>query len=91
MEISFAQRNKWDKDCSRYLFYVRTSGVTTQDKSRNRAVWYLLASTMEDMRPSTRLKVDVDEARESCDVAFTTTYRYSGGRDLVEEMAASRF
>lgn len=65
--------------------------MATQDKTRNKAVCYPFASTMEDMRPSTRLKADVDEARESCDAAFATAFRYSRGRDLVEEMVASRF
>lgn len=70
LEISFAQRNKWDKDWTCYWFYVKTSGVNTRDKRGNKAVRYLLASTMDDMRPSTSLMADSDAAREACDVAF---------------------
>jgi len=43
------------------------------------------------MRPSTRLAPDVDDAREAYDAAFATACRYSGGRDLVEEMVAAHF
>lgn len=79
LEMSFAQRNKWDKDWSHYWFYVKTSNVNTRDKFRNKVVRYPLASTMEDMRPLTRLTADVDKAREACDVAFGAACRYSGG------------
>jgi len=90
LEISFAQHNKWDKDWSRYWFYTKTSGVNTRNKHGNKAVHYRLASTMEDMGPLTRLSAYVDAARKACDLAFGSAYRYSGGRDLVEEMVASR-
>ena len=31
LEISFAQKNKWNKDWMQYWFYVRTGGMTSMD------------------------------------------------------------
>ena len=54
---------------------------------------YLFASTMGDMRPSTRVRppAEVDADRIACDAAFAKAYHFSGGHDLVEEMVASNF
>jgi len=48
LEISFAQRNKWDKDWTHFWFYVKTSGVNTKDKHGKKVVCYPFASTMEE-------------------------------------------
>lgn len=91
MEISFAQRTKWEKDWTWYWFYMKTTGVTP--KTGPKVTRYPFASTMGVMRPSTHVKppVEVDTAREVCDAAFAKACRYFGGRDLVEEMVASKF
>lgn len=91
LEISFAQRNKWNKDWSRYWFYVKTSSLNTKDKHGNKDICYPLASTMEEMRPSMRLTTKIDAAWEAYDVAFATTCHYFRGRDLMEEMVAANF
>lgn len=53
---------------------------------------YPLASVMTPMKPSTQgfPIVEVDEGHEACDRAFAIACRYSRGRDLVEEMLASK-
>jgi hypothetical protein len=68
---------------------VKTSDVNTRDKRENKAVCYPLASTVEDMRPSTCLTAYTDALQEACNMAFATTCYYSGARDLVEEMVAA--
>ena len=65
--------------------------MNTRDKHANKAVHYLLAFTMEEMRPYTCLTAEIDAEQEACDVAFAVTCHYSEGRDLVEEMVATRF
>lgn len=54
---------------------------------------YPFASTMGEMKPSTRVRppTEIDEDRAACDAAFAKACCFSGGRDLVEEMAASNF
>ena len=46
---------------------------------------------MEEMAPHTRMDPleEMSPARKACDRAFVATCRYSGGRDLVEEIMAS--
>ena len=44
LEISFAQKNKWNKDWMQYWFYVRTGGMTSMDsEGKNTPVtrWHL--------------------------------------------------
>ena len=92
LEISFAQKNKWNKDWMQYWFYVRTSGMTSTDDEGKKHTRYPLASVMTPMKPSTQGTPgpDVAKGREACDRAFTLAYHYSGGHDLVEEMVASK-
>ena len=75
-----------------YWFYVRTSSVTSTDEGGKKVVRYPLASTMSEMRPSTRVThgSGFDPSRVACNKAFALAYRYSGGRDLVEDMVASK-
>ena len=63
LEISFTQKNKWEKVWRRYWFYVKTPGVVA--KTRPRVKKYPFASTMGDMKPSTRVRhpAEVDAER----------------------------
>ena len=72
LEISFAQKNKWNKDWMQYWFYVRTSGMTSTDSEGKTHTHYLLASVMTPMKPLTQgtLGPGTSEGREACDKAF---------------------
>ena len=76
----------------RYWFYVRTSGTTSTADDGTKTNRYPLASIMKDMKPSTWVTPDLEVNchRVVCDKAFALAYRYSGGRDLMEEMVASK-
>lgn len=65
--------------------------LNTKDKHGNKAIQFPLASSMEEMRPLTRVAADVDEACLAYDKAFVCTVRYSGGQDLVEKIVAANF
>ena len=54
---------------------------------------YPFASTMGDMKPSTRLRppAEVDAERVACNAAFGKACRFSRGRNLVEEMVVANF
>jgi hypothetical protein len=56
-------------------------------------VLWLLASVMSKMAPSSKVNppTEITPKREAYDRAFALACRYSGGRDLVEEMVASKF
>ena len=75
-----------------HWFYIRTSGVTSTDSEGKKHTRYPLVSVMTLMKPSTQEipRPEVKEGREACDRAFALACRYSGGRDLVEEMVASK-
>jgi len=53
LEISFAQKNKWNKDWMQYWFYVRTGGMTSTDNEGKKHTRYSLASVMTPMKPLT--------------------------------------
>ena len=91
LEISFAQKNKWNKDWMQYRFYVRTDGLISTDSEGKKHTCYPLAFVMTPMKPSTQgtPRPGTAEAREAFDKAFALSCRYSGGRDLVEEMVAA--
>lgn len=77
----------------RYWFYVRTSGVTSTDDDGKKVTHYSLASVMNAMKPSTQVTPSskVDPHCMACNKAFALACQYFGGRDLVEEMVASKF
>ena len=91
LEISFAQKNKWEKDWTRYWFYVKTPRVVPKTGLRFKK--YPFTSTMGDMKPSTRVRppTEVDVEWAACDAAFGKACRFSRGHDLVEEMVVSNF
>ena len=91
LEISFAQKNKWEKDWPRYWFYVKTPDVVP--KTGPKVKKYPFASIMGEMKPSTRVRppLEVDAERATCDTAFGKACCFSRGRDLVEEMVVSNF
>ena len=93
LEISFAQKNKWSKDWMQYWFYVRTKGMTSTGLDGKKNTHYPLAFVMTLMRPLTQgiLCLRTEEGCTACDRAFALAYRYSGGRDLVEEMVAANY
>lgn len=72
-----------------HWFYVKTTSVS--NRTSPKVVHYPLASTMEDIRPSTRVTPEVDAARKACDASFATSFCYSRGHDLGEEIVASKF
>jgi hypothetical protein len=53
LEISYAQKNKCEKDWQRYWFYVMTLGVTP--KVEPKIKFFPLTSSMVEMKPSTRV------------------------------------
>lgn len=80
LEISYAQKNKWEKNWTKFWFHVETPGFTPRAEPRVRKFPY--ASTMGDMKPCCRVRPPstVDAARAACDA-----------RDLIEEMVLSKF
>ena len=91
LQISFAQKNKWEKDWSRYWFFVKTSRVIP--KIGPRVKKYPFASIMGDMKPSTcvRPPMEVDAERAVCDTAFGKACHFFRCHDLVEEMVVCNF
>ena len=93
LEISFCQKGKWDRGWLEQWFYVKTYGVcgTTEDGAEVRE--YPLTSRMDVMAPHTRVEPPeiVSPEREACERAFALACRYSGGRDLVEEIMAFNY
>lgn len=61
-------------------------------EDEKKVMWYPFASIIGPMKPSTKVppNSEVDASREACDRAFALVCRYSKGRDLVEEMVASK-
>jgi hypothetical protein len=74
-----------------YWFYIRTGGLTSTGADGKKNTRYPLASVMTLMRPLTQgiPGPGAEEGREDCDKAFALTCRYSGGRDMVEEMVVA--
>jgi len=92
-EILFCQKGKWDKDWMKAWFYVRTPATskTLEDGQVDKVFSY--ASKMKELKPV--YKVDpsqpMSEERRAYDQAFALACRFSGGRDLVEEMVATDY
>ena len=72
---------------------MKTYGVRGTTEDGVEVVEYPLTSRMEEMAPHTRVDPPEEKspARKACDWAFAATCRYSGGRDLVEEIMASNY
>jgi len=91
LELSYAQKNKWETGWTDYWFYVRVPGVRIRDQPDSRS--WPLAFKRGEMDPFTRVEPTgaMDAERLKCDEAFGKACRYSSGRDLVEEMVAASF
>lgn len=74
-------------------FYVKSTDAlrTLEDGTTEKIHPYV--SKMKEMKPVYKVDplVEVSKVRKACDKAFVLACRYSGGRDLVEEMVASDF
>jgi len=79
LEISYCQKNKWDKEWMQYWFYVRTSSTTSIGFDGRKVTCYPLASIMNNMKPSTRVapNAEVDPPRAACNKAFAMACWYS--------------
>ena len=92
-EISYCQKGKWEKDWMRAWFYVKTPAAskTLDDGSVDKV--YPYASLMKELKPFSKVdpSQEMSEERLACDKAFALACRYSGGRDLVEEMVAADY
>ena len=93
LEISFCQKGKWDRGWLEQWFYVKTYGVRSTTEDGEEVSEYPLTSRMEEMAPHMHVDPpeEVSPTREACDRAFAAACRYSGGRDLVEEIMASNY
>ena len=93
LEISFCQKGKWDRGWLEQWFYVKTYRVRSTTEDGEELSEYPLTSRVEEMAPHTRVDPpeEVSPTWEACDQAFAATCRYSGGRDLVEEIMASNY
>jgi hypothetical protein len=91
LEISYYQKNKWDRDWMEYWFYIQTYSVNRSFEDGTKVVCHPLASVMSEMKPLSKvaLSEETTPEREACDRVFALACWYSGGRDLVEEMVAS--
>ena len=67
--------------------------MTSKDEEGKKVTRCPVASVMTEMKPLTKVTPsgEITPHREACDKAFALAYRYSRGRDLVEEMVAARF
>jgi hypothetical protein len=70
---------------------VKTPGVTLMVEPKIK--FFPFASSIVEMKPSTHVTppAEVDAQRAACDGAFAKACRFSGGRDLVEEMVVPNF
>jgi hypothetical protein len=86
-ELSFCQKEKWDRGWMEDWFYVRTTGQTLTYDDGSEETIYPLASVMFEMSPLCRVAppTQVSTERQACDKAFALVCRYSGGWDLVED------
>jgi hypothetical protein len=93
LEISYCQKNKWERDWMKFWFYVKMTNVTRTYEDSSKEVLWPLASVMSEMRPLAKVSHPEERTpkREACDKAFALACRYSGGQDLVEEMVACNF
>ena len=76
-----------------YWFYVQTFGVTSTHEDGKKITLYPLASVMTKMKPFAKVtpSEEMMPHREACNKAFALALWYSRGRDLVEEMVATKF
>jgi hypothetical protein len=66
--------------------------MTRKYEDGTKEVRYPLASVMSEMKPLSKVTPsEMTPVREACDRAFALACRYSGGRNLVEEMVASNY
>lgn len=74
-------------------FYVKTPGTMRTLEDESTETMHPYASRMREMKPLSKVDTSSEILEEciSCDKAFTLACRYSGGRDLVEEMVSSDF
>jgi hypothetical protein len=93
LELSFCQKEKWDRGWMADWFYVRTTGQTLTYDNGSEETIYPLSFVMSEMSPLCRVAppARVSAERRACDKAFALACRYSGGRDLVEEMVAVNY
>ena len=93
LEISFCQKGKWDRGWLEQWFYVKTYGVCGSTEDGAEVAEYPLTSRMEEMTSHTRVDPpeEMSPARKACDRAFVAACRYSGGRNLVEEIMDSNY
>ena len=72
---------------------MKTYRVRSTTEDGVEASEYPLTSRMEEMAPHMRVDPpkEASPVREACDQAFAAACRYSGGRDLVEEIMASNY
>jgi hypothetical protein len=93
LEISYYQKNKWERDWMKFWFYVKTTSVTRTYEDGLKEVLWPLAFVMSEMRPLTKVSPSEERTpeREACDKAFALVCCYFGGRDLVEETVACNF
>ena len=93
LEISYCQKNKWDKDWMRYWFYIQTFDVTFTHEDGKKITRYPLASVMTEMKPLAKVtpSEEMMPHREACNKAFVLACLYSGCRGLVEEIVAAKF
>jgi len=77
----------------KHWFYVKTSSMTHTYVDGSMETLCPLAFIMCNMTPLAKVNPPAERTieREACDRAFALACRYSGGRDLVEEMVASNF
>lgn len=76
-----------------YWFYVKTSSVMWTFASGEKVRIHPLASTMSAMKTTSRGAPagDLDASSKACSEAFALACCYLGGRDLIEEMVASKY
>jgi hypothetical protein len=93
LELSFCQKEKWDRGWMEDWFYVRTTGQTLTYDDGSEETIYPPASIMSEMSPLCRVAplAQVSVERRACDKAFALACCYSGGQDLVEEMFAANY
>lgn len=76
-----------------YWFYVRSLGYTCEESDGKKVTRYPFASVMTPLEPRSSVSppTKITAARAACNKAFAIVCRYSGGRDLVEEMVAANY
>jgi hypothetical protein len=93
LEISWCQKNKWDRDWMEHWFYVKTSSMTRTYVDGSMETLWALAFVMSDMNLLSKVNPPAERTPEvkAYDRAFALACHYSGGWGLVEEMVAFNF